>query len=115
MKKIIAIATIVTIAIIVSVAVALPVKAEPRTIYTLDAVIVGIELERDCIKLECLDDHGDIWEFYDEDEWHIGDIVTLRLFAFDEDYTHDEILDVEYNSSLELHELAYYILEVTGA
>lgn len=115
MKKIIAIATIVTIAIIVSISIALPVKAEPHTVYTLDTVIVGIELERDCIRLECLDNNGDVWEFYDEDEWHIGDIAILRLFAFDEDYTHDEVLNVEYGGSLELHELAYYILEVTGA
>lgn len=115
MRKIIIIATIVTIVIIVSCAFALPVKAERSQVYTLDTVIVGIELERDCIKLECLDENGDVWEFYDEDEWHIGDIAILRLFAFDEDYTHDEILDVEYCGSLELHELAYYILDVTGA
>lgn len=113
MKKVIAVATAITIAIIVSVSFAIPAKAE--SIYTLDTVIVGIELEPDCIKLECLDDKGDIWEFYDEDEWHIGDIVTLRLFAFDDDYTHDEVLEVEYHGNLELHELAYYILEVTGA
>ena len=111
MKKVISIATAITIAIIVSVSFAIPSNAE--TVYTLDTVIVGIELKPDCIKLECLDDHGDIWEFYDEDEWHIGDIATLRLFAFDDDYTHDEVVDVEYGGSLQLHELARYILEVT--
>lgn len=115
MRKIIIIATIITIVIIVSCACALPARAERSQVYTLDTVIVGIELEPDRIKLECLDNNGELWEFYDEDEWHIGDIAIIRLFAFDDDYTHDEILDVEYCGSLELHELAYYILEVTGA
>ena len=108
MKKLIAIATAITVAIIVSMAFAIPADAEAA--YTLDTVIVGIELEPDRIKLECLDNNGELWEFYDEDEWHIGDIVTLRLFGFDDDYTHDEIVGAEYNGSLELHELAKYIL-----
>lgn len=111
MKKLIAIATAITVAIMVSMAFAIPADAEAA--YTLDTVIVGIELEPDCIKLECLDSNGELWEFYDEDEWHIGDIATLRLFGIDNDYTHDEIVGAEYNGSLELHELALYILEVT--
>ena len=113
MKKVIVIATIITIAIIVSCACALPVHAE--TIYTLDTVVVGWELEYGNYKIDCLDENGDVWEFYDEEPWNIGDMVTLRLFAFDEDYTHDELLDVEYVGHLELHELAYYILDATGA
>ena len=115
MKKIIAIAIIITIAIIISVSFAIPANAERNTVYTLDTVIVGIELEPGRIKLECLDNNGDIWEFYDEGKWHIGDIAIIRLFTFDEDYTHDEILEVEYGGNLELHELAYYILDITGA
>ena len=112
MKKVIAIATAITIAIIVSMSFAIPADAEG--VYTLDTVIVGIELEPDCIRLECLDNNGDVWEFYDEDEWHIGDIAILRMFAFGNDYTNDEVVNVEYGGSLELHELAHYILRVTG-
>ena len=113
MKKLIAIATAITVAIIISCACAIPANAE--TIYTTDTVVVSWELEHDYYRIECLDEQGDIWCFYDEEPWNIGDMVVLRMFAFDEDYTHDEVLDVEYVGHLELHELAYYILDATGA
>lgn len=116
MKKIIAIATAITIAIIISTSFAIPASAErTNTVYKLETVIVSWKLEHDDYKVTCLDENGDLWEFYDEEPWNIGDIAIIQLYAFDDDYTHDEILDVEYCSSLELHELAYYILEVTGA
>lgn len=112
MKKVISIATAITIAIIVSVASMIPAYAD--TVYTLDAVVVAYKLESDCYKLSCLDEQGELWEFYDEEPWHIGDIAILRLFAFDDDYTHDEILDAERCGTLELHELIQYIHSVTN-
>lgn len=114
MKKAIAIATAITIAIIVSVSFAIPAHAERSLFYTLDTVIVGYELSDENWLMSCLDNHGDTWQFYDEEPWHIGDIVTLKLFASGASYYDDEVVDVEYGGNLELHELAKYILRSTG-
>ena len=112
MRKLIAIATAVTIAIIVSVSFAIPADAESA--YTLNTIIVDIDPVYDYFKVECLDENGDTWEFYDEYPWNFGDVAVLRMRESYGDYTNDEVMDVSYNGHLELHEIANFILESIG-
>lgn len=81
--------------------------------YTMMTVIVGIEWDADTLYIVCLDSTGDTWVFEDCDEWHVGDMVRLYMIAGET--LEDDIIDGwEYMGTLDLHDMAMWILLATN-
>lgn len=104
--KIVAIATIITICIMVSCAFAMPAKAEDEVIEIF-AVVIDFNYEDDSV--DCLDEEGNIWSFYEIEDWIIGDKVMLTIWT-----PTDEILDVDYLGWWDIFKVSHYVVEVCG-
>jgi len=93
--------TIITIALFVFVAVVSSVAfavAESNGTYQVDAVVAAWEKTPwGDLEIEVVDEEGFVWGYFatpDEDV-HIGDVVTLTVFCFDDEAEEDnEIIDV---------------------
>lgn len=97
--KVIIIATILTICIIFSCAYAMPAGAEeldrgefyPR----LTVVVNTTRIETQLWVVECRDQWGHTWAFYDDEgTWNRGDIANLMMWAVSENPENDEVIDV---------------------
>ena len=112
MKKLIAIATIITVAIMLSVAYAMPACAEEDDeFYTLVCAIIELDYTEDTVS--CLDQAGNVWQFYGVEEregelvtfrYHIGDVVVLTIWT-----PTDEIVAVDCIDHLDAVPLARWI------
>lgn len=105
--KIIAIATLITALIIFSCAYAMPACAENNEVAEIFAVIIDFNYTEDSV--DCLDEQGNIWTFYDIDDWIVGDKVMLTVWTCT-----DEILDIEYLGWWNIFEVSHYVVGVCG-
>ena len=106
--------TIITIALFVFVAIVSSVAfavAESKGTYQVDAVVVAWEKTQwGDLEIEVVDKEGNVWGYFadvDEDV-HIGDVVTLTLFAYG-DEEDDEIIDVIRIDHLDTLEMIQWI------
>ena len=106
MKKLIVIATAITILIIISCACVMTAYAEADTV-TISAVVIDFDYNKDTV--DCLDEQGNIWTFYEIEDWIVGDKVVLTIWA-----PTNEILDVAYTGWMEIFDFCHYVVEVCG-
>lgn len=99
--KVIIIATILTICIIFSCAYAMPAKAEAEELDRgefyprLTVVVNTTRIETQLWAVECRDQWGHTWSFYDDcGTWDRGDIANLMMWAVSENPENDEVIDV---------------------
>ena len=104
MKSIKIVAIAIAICIMVSCAFAMPVKAEDEVIE-ISAVIVNFNYDEDSV--DCLDEEGNIWTFYEIEDWAIGDRVALTIWT-----PTNEILDVNYLGWWHFYKVNSYMIEV---
>lgn len=98
MKKLISLLMVAVV--LFSVVSAMADREEGKT-YSRLAVVVGWEKVGDEWLVTCQDREGNLWSFYDDERyWKICDFCNLLMFAYDDDFTHDEILDVTYEGFL---------------
>lgn len=98
MKKLIAL--LIMAVILFSVVGAKAEREEGKT-YSRLAVVVGWEKVEDEWLVICQDREGNLWSFYDDEGfWKICDFCNLLMFAYDDDFTNDEIIDVVYEGYL---------------
>ena len=102
--KIVAIATIITICIMISCAFAMPAHAEESDIAEIFAVVIDFDYENDSV--DCLDEEGNVWTFYEIEDWIIGDEVVLTVWTVT-----DEILDLRYIGWMDIFELSHYVIK----
>lgn len=104
--KIIIIATIITLCVIISCAFATPVEAEDfdrgEFYPKLTVVRNSIRIESRLWAVECIDQAGNVWSFYDDEgTWVEGDIANLLMWALTEDPFEDEIVEVYWEGHVE--------------
>lgn len=111
MKKTIVFATIITVAIIISVSCILPACAENPETRTVISAVIELNYTKDTVS--CLDQAGNIWQFYGVEEregelvtfrYHIGDVVVLTMWN-----PTDEIVAVNCIDHLDAVPLAQWI------
>ncbi len=75
-----------------------PVNAETRPeFYPKLTVVFEIETVGNLRIVNCIDSSQNVWSFYDDDnEWEIGDIANLLMWALNEKEEDDEIVEVYY-------------------
>ena len=61
--------------------------------------------------IECIDRSGNIWSFYSEDTWDIGDLANLLMWNITGIETEDEIIEVYYEGYISNLDLFF---EITG-
>lgn len=70
----------------------LPALAENT--YALTTIV----LETNDDEIICIDFNGNIWVFYDGEDWLVGDVATLTLCSASTDIIFDdEIIDAQYS------------------
>lgn len=115
MKKIIAIATIITVAIMIACACAMPACAEVGDrgeFYPRLTVVVGYERigDTDLWVINCMDKDGQVWSFYGEEEdAHIGAMFNLLMWNMGEHEEEDEIIEVYYEGEMDEHTMAQWM------
>ena len=98
MKKLISMVLI--LAVLFSVSCAIAEREEGKT-YSRLAVVVECEQVDNVYMVTCQDKDGNLWQFFDDENyWKICDLCNLLMFAYDDDFTHDEIIDVVYEGFL---------------
>ena len=61
--------------------------------------------------IDCVDRNGNIWSFYSEDTWDIGDMVNLLMWNATGIEIEDEIIEVYYEGYISNLDLFF---EITG-
>lgn len=61
--------------------------------------------------IDCVDKNGNIWSFYSEDTWDIGDIANLLMWNATGIEIEDEIIEVYYEGYISNLNLFF---EITG-
>ena len=97
MKKLIALT--LTLISLLTLTTATAEKPETIEVFT---VITGLDFIED--KVTCLDQEGELWEFYGIEDLFIGDELFLIMWT-----PTDEILDYKYVGYMSPQELAEYI------
>ena len=77
-------------------------EREEGKVYARLAVVVGTErLAYDYYKVTCQDKDSNLWIFFEDDNrWKVCDFCNLLMYAYDDDFTHDEVVDVTYEGYL---------------
>lgn len=103
-KFVVALIMVVLVALVI-----VPAVAEET--YCIAAVVVSYETSSlGDLEVEVVDAEGNIWAYY-ADEAHIGDLVILTVFDFEElSYEDDEIVDVVTVSRLSIHEVIQWLV-----
>lgn len=115
MKKIIAIATIITVAIMLACACAMPACAEVGDrgeFYPRLTVVTGYEKLGDTDEwiIYCTDKDGMVWSFYGEEEdAHIGTMFNLLMWNMHEEEEQDEVIEVYYEGEMSPAEMAHWM------
>ena len=115
MKKITAIATIITVAIMLACACAMPASAEVGDrgeFYPRLTVVTGYEKLGDTDEwiIYCTDKDGMVWSFYGEEEdAHIGTMFNLLMWNMGEEEEQDEVIEVYYEGELSPVEMAHWM------
>lgn len=82
--------------------------------YPMMTVVVEINEEEDCNIVTCLDQHGDLWAFYDEErEWDCGDLCNLLMWDSEgtpRNFKDDEIVETYWTGYTEDIEQWLYIM-----
>lgn len=117
MKKLAMICTILTVAIMIAIAFAMPAVAEnlPEDFHELDAIVIGWERigDTDLRVIECLAEDGNVWSFYDDqEEWDVGDTLTLIMWECTELEEDDEVIDIIWTGYMEPDEMAHFLHRV---
>ena len=78
--------------------------------YCFAAVVVSYKVSSfGDLEVEVIDAKGEVWVYY-ADEAHIGDVVILTVFDFEElSYEDDEIVDVLIVGRLNEHAMAQWL------
>lgn len=94
--KIAIIATIITCIIIVSCSFVLTASAEMDNCYACLTIVINTQqIENNLWIISCQDKDGNYWTFFDDNNsWTKGDIANLLMYCYDDDITHNEIIDV---------------------
>ena len=115
--KIATIATIITSVIMLSCAVAFPANAEelPNDFYEVRALITGwtrVGLT-DTRIIECLDEEGNVWAFYDDEEYYTTwDVISLLMWKCTESKEDDEVIDAVYLNHFNGDQVMQYLAQV---
>lgn len=97
------------IAVVLVTMIGVPVVAEETC--CIAAVVVSYETSSfGDLEVEVVDAEGEVWAYY-ADEAHIGDLVILIVFDFEElSYEDDEIVDVVTVGRLTDHEIVQWLI-----
>ncbi len=78
--------------------------------YYIPAVVISYEISSfGDFEVEAIDAEGEVWGYY-ADEAHIGDLVVLEVFDFEElENSDDEIVDVETITRLSVNEIVNWM------
>lgn len=87
------------------------VPAVAEETYCIAAVVVSYETSSlGDLEVEVVDAEGNIWAYY-TDEAHIGDLVILTVFDFEDlSFEDDEIVDVVTISRLNIHDMMQWLI-----
>lgn len=81
------------------------------SVYSIAAVVVSYETSSlGDLKIKVIDVEGEEWVYY-ADEAHVGDLVILSVFDFENlSFEDDEIVDVVTVSRLTDHEIIQWLI-----
>lgn len=110
--KIAIVATIITCIIIVSCSFTVIATAETYNCYACLTVITDTQqIENNLWVVSCQDKDGNCWKFFDDNySWAKGDIANLLMYCYDEDITHNEIIDVYWEGYTENIDIFFMIM-----
>lgn len=81
------------------------------SVRSVAAVVTGYKTSSfGDLEIEVVDAEGNIWAYY-ADEAHIGDLVVLAVFDFEDlSYEDDEIVDIVAVGRLDTHEMVQWLI-----
>lgn len=115
--KIAVIATIITSIIMLSCAVGFSANAEelPNNFYEIQALVIGwtrVGLT-DTRIIECLDEEGNVWAFYDNEEYYTTwDVISLLMWKSTGAKEDDEIVSAVYLNHFNGDQVMQYLAQM---
>lgn len=87
-----------------------PVAAIAEEPYHVEAVVIAWEKVFDDLKLfDCIDEHGNVWACYDDDDLTIGDVLNLTMIDLADE---SEVLDYEVIGFYDVYDLIDYFRNI---
>lgn len=87
-----------------------PVTAIAEEPYHVKAVVIAWEKVFDDVKLfDCIDEYGNVWACYGDDDLTIGDVLNLTMFDLADE---SEVLDYEVIGFYDVYDLIDYFRNI---
>lgn len=87
-----------------------PMAATAEEPYYINAVVIAWEKVFDDVKLfDCIDEHGNVWACYGDDDLTIGDVLSLTMIDLADE---SEVLDYEVIGFYDVYDLIDYFRNI---